>query len=165
MGGAALVCTTSKEIQDSMKSAHKKYHDRKVQEEAEQRMRMANQQRVKEIAEREKQEKEELLKKQGKRTEKLDKQDENLKKDEKEAARMFAVAEQMLANGNDALSKAIAKNDNIAIASAQGIIQEASKKLHTANTHRSEQVNARQKIGDKRKKQASIMFTKLAKKD
>ena len=78
---------------------------------------------------------------------------------------MFAVAEQMLASGNDALAKAIANNDNIAIASAQEIIQEASKKLRTANTHHAEQVNARQKIGDKRNKQASIMFTKLTKKD
>ena len=146
-----------------MKSAHKKYEDRKAQEEAERRMKMATQQWEKDIAEKEKQEKEELLKRQEKRTERLNKADEKLKKDEKEAVRMFAVAEQMLANGNIALTKAIAKNDTIAIASAQEIIQEASKKLHIANTHRDEQTNARQKIGDKRKKQALIMWEKLTK--
>ena len=38
--GAARVRTTSKEIQTSMKSAHKKYEDRKAQEEAERKMKM-----------------------------------------------------------------------------------------------------------------------------
>ena len=76
---------------------------------------------------------------------------------------MMAVAQKHMKNATTALSTAIASKDMIAIQAAEELVKHASKKIEVANMHRDEQLKQRKKIGDKRKSQVKIMFTKIKK--
>ena len=121
--------------------------------------------RKKEEANRDVQQRKELLETQQKRANELDVKEKKLKEDDSKAKSMVEVATELQKTAAEALNRAIEKNDSVAIKAAQEMITKANNKMVLANTHREEIITQRAKIGDKRKKQTTLMFTKFAKKN
>ena len=114
--------------------------------------------KIKEEAEEKKKAKE-LMEKAHKKKEKLSDKEAALAADEAKADKELVIANRLLKEGSERLSKAAPKGDMEEVESAAALVKEANEKINSVKIHRAELKKVREKLT---KKRSSLMDAVIA---
>ena len=153
-GGSHNVIVT-RSMRESVRKAYKSYTERKKQE---QMAAAALATKIKEEAEEKKKAKE-LMEKAHKKKEKLSDKEAALAADEAKADKELVIANRLLKEGSERLSKAAPKGDMEEVESAAALVKEANEKINSVKIHRAELKKVREKLT---KKRSSLMDAVIA---
>ena len=153
-GGSHNVIVT-RSMRESVRKAYTSYTERKKQE---QMAAAALATKIKEEAEEKKKAKE-LMEKAHKKKEKLSDKEAALAADEAKADKELVIANRLLKEGSERLSKAAPKGDMEEVESAAALVKEANEKINSVKIHRAELKKVREKLT---KKRSSLMDAVIA---